>query len=562
MSRISNSRYYIKLPIFLALAIVSGMFIGAVMYNKESNSKISQNYMKYLEILNYIERDYVDSVNIDDLVDYSITQMLEKLDPHTVYIPKKETEIARSQLEGDFEGIGIEFNIIKDTIYVVTPISGGPSEAVGLMAGDKIVKVDDKNVAGIGITNPDVFSKLRGPKGTKVKVSVLRKGMKKSVDFVITRDKIPTYSVDVFYMIDQNSGYIKVSRFSANTYTEFKQALDTLKGRGMKQLILDLRDNPGGYLDRATKMADEFLPDHELIVYTDGKDPRYDQRYNAEFTGDFEKGPLIVLINEGSASASEIVSGALQDNDRALIVGRRSFGKGLVQMPIPLSDGSELRLTISRYYTPSGRSIQKHYSHDNTDDYSADLLNRYKHGEFFHADSIKFIDSLKYKTLKGRTVYGGGGIMPDIFVPRDTSSYTAYLIDLFNKNIIREYTLDYYTNHKAELKAMTLKEFKNNFQVSEEMMQNLLKLAAASEVKFKEAEYNRSKDYIKLNIKAYIARSLYGNKGFYEIINDGDEVYEQAVKQWAKAKSIENDPAIKPKPTKEKTAAKPKTVKK
>ena len=540
------------------------MFIGAVMYNKDSNSKISQNYMKYLEILNYIERDYVDSVNIDDLVDYSITQMLEKLDPHTVYIPKKETEIARSQLEGDFEGIGIEFNIIKDTIYVVTPISGGPSEAVGLMAGDKIVKVDDKNVAGISITNQDVFSKLRGPKGTKVKVSIVRKGMRKQlIDFVITRDKIPTYSVDVFYMIDAVSGYIKVSRFSANTYNEFKSALDTLKTRGMKQLILDLRDNPGGYLDRATKMADEFLPDHELIVYTDGKDPRYDQRYNAEFTGDFEKGPLIVLINEGSASASEIVSGALQDNDRALIVGRRSFGKGLVQMPIPLADGSELRLTISRYYTPSGRSIQKPYSHDNTDDYSADLLNRYKHGEFFHADSIKFIDSLKYKTLKGRTVYGGGGIMPDIFVPRDTSSYTPYLIDLFNKNVIREYTLDYYTNHKAELKAMTLKEYKSNFQVTEEMMLNLLKLAENSEVKFKEPEYARSKDYIKLNVKAYIARSLYGNKGFYDVINDGDEIYEQAVKQWAKAKSIENDPAIKPKVTKKKeTTAKAKTANK
>src|SRR6185437_6886845 len=293
--RISNSRFYIKLPIFLSLAIVCGMFIGAVMSNKDTNNKISQNYMKYLEILNYIERDYVDSVNIDDLVDFSITQMLEKLDPHTVYIPKKETEIARSQLEGDFDGIGIEFNIIKDTIYVVTPISGGPSEAVGLLAGDKIVKVEGKNVAGVGITNHDVFSKLRGPKGTKVTVSISRKGKKTPIDFTITRDKIPTFSVDVFYMIDQTSGYIKVSRFSANTYTEFKQALDTLKGRGMKQLILDLRDNPGGYLDRATKMADEFLPDHELIVYTDGKDPRYDQRYYAEFTGDFEKGALMVL---------------------------------------------------------------------------------------------------------------------------------------------------------------------------------------------------------------------------------------------------------------------------
>jgi carboxyl-terminal processing protease len=539
VSKEKTSRIYIKLPIFLALAIICGIFIGAVMNKNSASSNIAQNYMKYAEILNYIERDYVDTVNLDDLVDYSISKMLEKLDPHTVYIPKKDIEIARSQLKGDFEGIGIEFNIIKDTLYVVTPINGGPSETAGLLAGDKIVKVDDKNIAGIGITNSDVFKKLRGPKGSKVKLTIARRGLKTPLDFMIIRDKIPTYSVDVSYMADPETGYIKVTNFAENTYTEFKSAVNKLNQQGMKRLILDLRDNPGGYLDRATKMADEFLPDHKLIVFTDGKEPRYDQKYYAEFTGDFEKGALIVLINEGSASASEIVSGALQDNDRALIVGRRSFGKGLVQMPIPLNDGSEIRLTISRYYTPSGRSIQKPYNPNNTEDYETDLAKRYQHGEFFHADSIKFNDSLKYKTSKGRVVYGGGGIMPDIFVPRDTTEYTSYLVDLFNKNILREYTLDYYTNNKKDLSAMKLNEFKAKFNVSDQMMNEVVSLATRSGVKFKEAEYNKSKKYIRLNLKAYIARSIYGNNGFYTILNDGDEIYQTAIKQFDKAIELE-----------------------
>lgn len=540
MTQKTNPRKYYKFPIFLALAVICGIFIGAVMNSDGSKNNITQSFKRYYEILNYVENDYVDTVNMDELVDFSIVKMLEKLDPHTAYIPKKDIDIARSQLEGDFEGIGIEFNIIKDTIYVVAPISGGPSEAVGLMAGDKIVKVDDKSVAGAGITNGDVFSKLRGPKGTKVKVTIIRKNTKKPLDFVITRDKIPTYSVDVSYMVDPITGYIKVSRFSANTYTEFKQALAGLKAKGMKQLIIDLKDNPGGYMDRATRIVDELLDDRKLIVYTDGKDPRYDSRIEAYMSGDFEKGPVIVLINEGSASASEIVSGALQDNDRALIVGRRSFGKGLVQMPIPLSDGSELRLTISRYYTPSGRSIQKPYDKNNTDDYSSDLLKRYQHGEFFHADSIKFNDSLKYKTTKGRFVYGGGGIMPDIFVPRDTTAFTTYLVELFNKNIIREYTLDYYSNNKEELQKMTFEDFKKSFTVTDKMLKEVVDLATRSGVKYKEGDFNKSKNMLRNNIKAYIGRSVWGNSGFYPIINETDEIYLSALKQWDKAKEIES----------------------
>jgi carboxyl-terminal processing protease len=536
--KIKNKASQIKIPLFIALAVIVGIFIGAGAAKKEGSANITGTYMRFLEIINYIDRDYVDTVNINDLVDYSITQMLEKLDPHTSYIPKKDVDIARSQLEGDFEGIGIEFNIIKDTIYVVAPISGGPSEAVGLQAGDKIVKVDGETIAGKAISNYDVFKKLRGKKGTKVIVSIKRKDQGKLIDYTIIRDKIPTYSVDAYYMIDDKSGYIKVNRFAQNTYSEFSTAIKELKAAGMQQLILDLKDNPGGYMDKAIKIADDFLEANKMIVYTDGKASKYDSEHKSTGSGEFEKGAVIVLINEGSASASEIVSGALQDNDRALIVGRRSFGKGLVQMPIPLTDGSELRLTISRYYTPSGRSIQKHYDAQHKDEYNAELSKRYEKGEYFHADSIKFDDSLKYKTTKGRIVYGGGGIMPDYFVPRDTSSYTRYLADLFNQNVIREYTLNYYSNNKAKITKMTFADYKKNFHITEAMMTELKALATKSGVKHNEKEYNVSKDYIKNNMKAYIARSAWGAKGFYPIYNETDEIYMKSLGLFNEAKKI------------------------
>ena len=539
-NRIKNRASQIKLPIFLALAVICGIFIGASTANKEGSGNITGTYMRFLEVVNYIDKDYVDTVNIEQLVDYSITQMLEKLDPHTSYIPKKDIDIARSQLEGDFEGIGIEFNIIKDTIYVVAPISGGPSEQVGLQAGDKIITVDGEPVAGKAITNNDVFKRLRGKKGTKVVVGIKRKGYAKLNLYTIVRDKIPTYSVDAYYMIDDKSGYIKVSRFAANTYSEFSAALTELKKAGMQQLILDLKDNPGGYMDKAIKMADDFIPSDRLIVYTDGKDTKYDSKHNSSSFGDFEKGALIVLINEGSASASEIVSGALQDNDRALVVGRRSFGKGLVQMPIPLNDGSELRLTISRYYTPSGRSIQKHYDSEHTKDYSMELTKRFEKGEFFHADSIKFVDSLKFKTTKGRVVYGGGGIMPDYFVPRDTSDFTSYLIDLFNQNIIREYTLNYYSANKNTLSKMEYADFKKNFKVTDAMLNELKVLASKSGVKHNEKEFSISKQYIRTNIKAYIARSVWGVKGFYPIYNETDEIYMKALELFGEAEKLNN----------------------
>lgn len=531
----------------MAIALAGGIFIGATMFGGSSNlGSVVKGYTKFKEILMYIDRDYVDTVNTDELVDYSIQKMLEKLDPHTVYIPTKDIQMARSQLEGDFDGIGIEFNIFKDTVFVVAPISGGPSESVGLKSGDKIIAVDDQSMTGKAVDNALVFSKLRGKKGTKVKLSILRKGIKEKMNFVVTRNKIPQYSVDASYMMDAQTGYIKVNRFAANTYEEFKNSLTDLKKQGLQRLVLDLRGNPGGYMDRATNIADELLGGNKLIVYTDGKDTRNDQQFRAYRDGLFEKGPVIVLVDEGSASASEIVAGALQDNDRALIVGRRSFGKGLVQMPISLTDGSELRLTISRYYTPSGRSIQKPYSAETGDEYDHDITKRYEHGEFFHADSIKFNDSLKYETTLGRTVYGGGGIMPDYFVPVDTSMITSYLRSLWNKNTIREYALNYYNDNRKALEKLTFQQYNKTFIVSDKMLKDLIAEGTSEGVKYKEADFNRSKQYIRAQVKALIARSTWQknnsngkNNEYYQVMAETDEIYQQAIKLFEQAGNIE-----------------------
>ena len=552
----------VKVPLLLGITLAGGILIGANLFgSKNSGDDFGKNINKMREIMTLIDREYVDTVNSDQITDFAINKMLENLDPHSAYIPTKEVELAKAPLEGGFDGIGVEFFILKDTIMVVSPISGGPSEAVGIRAGDKIIMVDDKSVAGQKITNRDVFSKLRGKKGTKVKLSIGRKGEKKLMDFVVTRDKIPTHSVDVSYMIDNQVGYIKVSRFSATTYDEFKEAMTKLVGKGMQKLVLDLRDNPGGYMDRATKMADEFLSGNKMIVYTDGKGSRYDQQLRAYAPGDFEKGNVIVLINEGSASASEIVAGALQDNDRALIVGRRSFGKGLVQMPIPLSDGSELRLTISRYYTPSGRSIQKPYSKDE-DEYASDLNKRYEHGEFFHADSIKFVDSLSYKTINGRVVYGGGGIMPDYFVPFDTTLNSRYLGGLYNKNIIREYALDYSDANKAKLTAMQFEDYNKNFVVTEKMLTDLKALATKNGLAYDEKQYNRSKPLITNTLKAFIARNVWKDEGFFPVMAKQDDVLQKALSLFDKAEAVEQGKFVSETPKKAtKPANKPAVVK-
>lgn len=521
-----NSKYHVRLPIVLCLGLAAGVFIGATLDTGTRSSDVNSDVQKIREILTQIKEEYVDTVNTGALVDEAITEILHKLDPHSSYIPAEERAAANEDLRGNFDGIGVEFNIFDDTIVVLTPLSGGPSEALGIQSGDKIIEVDGKNVAGVGINNAGVMKALKGPRGTEVDVTVLRGD--KRIEYTIIRDKIPQHSVDVAYMVDDEVGYIKVNRFSATTYDEFHKGLMSLKEKGMKRLVLDLQGNPGGYMNMAIQMADEFLPAGKKIVSQKGKERRYNAEAFATGKGDFETGDVIVLVNEGSASASEILAGALQDNDRALIVGRRSFGKGLVQAPFDLNDGSELRLTISRYYTPSGRSIQKPYQ--DGDEYARDIISRYNHGEFFHADSIKVNDSLKYLTLNGRTVYGGGGIMPDYFVPLDTTFNSHYLNELYTSTALQEYTFNYAEVHREELEKAGFEKFLTRFEVTDEMLNELVRTGERNNVKADYAELRAKKKLFKVHVKAQIARKMWGNEGFYPVFNETNEVFQQAIK--------------------------------
>ncbi|MFD2572815.1 S41 family peptidase [Spirosoma soli] len=532
----------------LGVTLAGGMLVGATFFGgTKSLNNIGRGYTKYREILQLIENNYVDTVNTDELVDFSIEKMLQKLDPHTAYMNPQDAIAARSQLEGGFDGIGVEFNIYKDTVYVVTPLAGGPSEAAGIQSGDKIIKVDDTPLAGGKIENSAVFKALRGKRGTEVKMTILRKGEKEPRLFTVTRDRIPTYSIDAAYMVDGKTGYIKVNRFSETTYDEFKTALASLKSQGMTQLMMDLRNNPGGYMDRATSIADEFISGNKMLVYTDGKDNRYDRQTYARIAGQFEEGALVVLMDEGSASASEIVAGALQDHDRALIAGRRSFGKGLVQMPVQLSDGSELRLTISRYYTPSGRSIQKPYVPGQEGDYEKDLEQRSKRGEYYIADSIKNDPKLKFKTDGGRVVYGGGGITPDYFIPRDSSWQTPYLVQLYGKNIIREFAMEYANDNRKKLEKMPFDEFNRTVTINDELMARLVKDATSEGIKFNEKEYSRSKNYIRTQVKALVARYVYQknnkagqNNEYFRVAGEADDTYQKALKLFDRANKLEH----------------------
>src|SRR5687767_18994 len=526
MSEYQNSKFQIRLPLVLCVGLAVGIFVGSGFNNRKASGDIGKDVQKFRDVLTQIQTEYVDTVNTNDLVDDAIHHMLNKLDPHSAYIPASDRIAANEDLRGNFDGIGVEFNIFHDTIVVVSALSGGPSEALGIQSGDKIVKVDDKNLAGIGVTSADVMKALKGPKGTEVKVTILRKD--KEIDYNIIRDKIPQYSVDVAYMVDDEIGYIKVNRFAATTFDEFRQSLSKLKDQGMKKLVLDLQSNPGGYMNIAIDMADDFLASGKKIVFTHGKEKKYDSQAMSTSKGDFEKGDLIVLINEGSASASEILAGALQDNDRAFIVGRRSFGKGLVQSPFDLSDGSELRLTISRYYTPSGRSIQKPYQ--DGDEYARDIISRYNHGEFFHADSIKVNDSLEFLTLNGRTVYGGGGIMPDYFVPLDTNLNSHYLNELYTSTALQEYTFNYAEQNKAELEGKDFQAFLSGFEVSDKMLTDLVKVGERNKVKADRKELRKKKRLFQIHVKAQIARKLWGNEGFYPVYNETNEVFQQSIK--------------------------------
>ncbi|GAB2615082.1 S41 family peptidase [Belliella aquatica] len=538
MSEIKNTKAQVRLPIIIALAIAGGIWVGATFAEpKTDRNDLKAAIYKLQEIITYINRDYVDSVNTNELVEFGIEKMLEKLDPHSSYIPAKDAALAKSQLEGNFDGIGVEFGIIRDTIYVVAPLTGGPSEKLGIQSGDQIIKVDGKTVAGTGITNNDVFSLLRGPSGSIVEVDIKRKSQKDFLRFDIVRDKIPQYSINASYMINNEIGYIKVTRFAATTYDEFRKSVSELKEQGMKKLVLDLQSNPGGYMGAAINIADEILGSNAVIVSQEGKTSRFNQKAYAVKPGIFEDGSVVVLINEGSASASEIVAGAIQDNDRGLIVGRRSFGKGLVQMPIDLSDGAELRLTIARYYTPSGRSIQKPYG-DDEEDYSLDWIKRFEHGEFFSADSVKFNDSLRYETTSGRAVYGGGGIMPDYFVPLDTTMSSAYVNRLFNSDSAREFILDYLDKNKKKFDGMSFEEYYSKYQVSDEMLKGLVKVGERNKVKFDEKDFNKSKEYLKILVKANMSRNIFDDNAYYKVINDINEIYLQAIKLFDEAEKL------------------------
>ncbi|MFT7055824.1 MAG: carboxyl-terminal processing protease [Roseivirga sp.] len=527
MSETNNTKNQIRLPILLSIAVIIGVWIGATFSEPKTDKKYQSSLQKFRQLIDYIENDYVDSVNTEELLEQSISQMLDKLDPHTVYIPPQDREIAQSQLKASFDGIGVEFNLLRDTLYVVTPLPGGPSEKAGIIAGDKIVKVDGENIAGIGMSNREVFDLLRGERGTNVQISIVRKREKGLIDFELQRNAIPQYSVDAGYMVDDEIGYIKVNKFAENTYAEFKTALQKLKGQGMKKLILDLQNNGGGYMSAAISMCDELLADGKLIVSQKGQGTKYDSEARATNRGVFEEGAITVLMNEGSASASEIVAGALQDNDRALIIGRRSFGKGLVQLPFDLKDGSELRMTIARYYTPSGRSIQKPYD-EGEEAYASDYYQRYTSGELFSKDSIEFDESLAYKTESGRKVYGGGGIMPDYFVPLDTTYNTAYVNRLFSSNSIKEFTLDYRDNNQW-LNDWSSEKFTNEFDVTDKMLDKVIEVGESNDVSFRSKDFKKSKPFLAFLIKAQLARDIYDDNAFFKIFNQTNEVYIQAI---------------------------------
>ena len=480
------------------------------------------------ELIRFIDKNYVDSVDTKKLNDEAITGMLLSLDPHSVYIPASDFAEANDPLMGNFEGIGIQFRIERDTVMVINTIPGGPSEKVGLLAGDRIVKVDGKNIAGVKIVNEKVMKLLKGPKDTKVTVSIFRRGLKKLNDFTITRGIIPTWSIDISYAVNSETGYIKLSKFSATTGNELHEALVELKEKGVKKLILDLRGNSGGYLQEAIAVADEFLPDDKLIVYTQGLH-RPKQIAKSTSEGIWDDGQIVVLIDEGSASASEIVAGAIQDNDRGTIIGRRSFGKGLVQEQVGLSDGSALRLTVARYYTPTGRSIQKPYT-KGAEEYYMEYYHRMTDGELESADSIKLNDSLKFKTPGGKIVYGGGGIMPDIFVPIERNAALKFYNESVNKGILYQFAFDYTDRNRARLIAYKdASQFDKSFSVSGGIYSEYIAYAEKNGIKYPGAEIASSQQHISELMKSYIARNLFDSKGFYPIYLRTDNAFIKAM---------------------------------
>ena len=489
--------------------------------------------LRKLQIAEYATVNlYVDSVDENKLVEDAIRGMLEKLDPHSTYSNAKEVKQMNEPLNGNFEGIGVQFNMIDDTLMVIQPVTNGPSEKVGIIAGDRIVTVNDTAIAGVKMSKEEIMRRLRGPKGTVVMLGVVRTGIKDQLTFKVTRDKIPVHSVDATYMLRPGIGYIRIGNFGANTHQEFCEALEKLKQQGMTDLVLDLQENGGGYLQAAVNIADELLARDELIVYTEGRRvPR--QEYHAHGHGKFMQGKIVILVDEYTASAAEIVTGAVQDQDRGQVVGRRTFGKGLVQRPMDLPDGSMIRLTIAHYFTPSGRCIQKPYEKGNQKDYAMDVMNRLKKGELTNQDSIHFADSLKFQTLhKQRTVYGGGGIMPDHFVPLDTTRYTQFHRQLAAKGVIIQQNLRYVDNHRKQLKKQytDFESFKQTFEVPQSLVDDVLAEGKKQKLEPKnDEELQKTLPYLRLQLKALIARDIWDMSEYFSIMNEENPTVKKAL---------------------------------
>ena len=521
----------IWIPLLLAVAVIGGIYLGARLQSRMqlvTRSMSVRSAGKIGLIMNLIEENYVDSVDPKKIVEAAIPEMLKQLDPHTVYIPAKDMQEVSEEMTGNFSGIGVQFSIQNDTIMVIDVVSGGPSQKLGIRAGDRIVKVNDTLMAGVKVTNDKVLKKLRGEKGSKVNVSIGRKGIAGLIPFEIKRGEIPITSVDVSYMIDSKTGYIKVGRFAEKTYDEFRKGVDQLDKAGANQIIIDLRGNPGGYLGAVIKIVTEFLDKGELVVYTQGR-TQSKRSFNTDSKGAYLGKKVVVLVDEYSASASEIFAGAIQDNDRGTIIGRRTFGKGLVQEQIPFNDGSAMRLTVARYYTPAGRCIQKSYK-KGTDDYYGDISRRYAHGEFEQKDSIKYSDTLKYYTRMKRVVYGGGGIMPDIFVAADTSGYSGYFGKITQKGLVYQYAFDFSDKNRQELgKLKTGKDFED-YLLKRNILSSFTEYATSKGIAADPKGLATSGKIIEAQLMAYIARNIIGEVGFYSVISKIDATIKEAIK--------------------------------
>ena len=528
MLKYKKDMRYLKL-LFVSFLMI--LHISLIAQSQPRDSKDMQQSLQKLSTMYYlINNFYVDTADLGSLTEEAIVAILKELDPHSAYISKEDVEKANEPLVGSFEGIGVTFQIFQDTILVISPVPGGPSDRVGIMAGDKIVTIDGEDAFGKKVNNDYVAKHLRGEKGTKVTLGIKRGKSDELIDYEVIRDKIPLNSIEAAFMLDKNVGYIKLDRFAQTSNTEFEESLAKLKAQKMKSLILDLRGNTGGYLNIAAELSNQFLKKDMTIVYTEGdKSPK--QIFNTDKNGKFTDGKLIILIDEGSASASEIVSGAVQDWDRGILIGRRSFGKGLVQRPFNLPDGSQVRLTTARYYTPTGRCIQRSYE-KGSEDYYNEMTKRMKHGEFYHSDSIQFPDSLKYSTLlSGRTVYGGGGIMPDIFMPVDTTFATKLYTDLIRKGIFNRFTVDYVMKNR-ELISNEYSNFENfyeQFEVTDEMISDFRSLAEEEGVEWNDEQFQRSEPMIKLQLKALIARNEWSQSEYYRVVMNEDKVIKKAV---------------------------------